>query len=105
MEAFPIIIDNELKVWTKGSVWVLRPGKYLRMPRVERPRASTYSIDGALDDMKWIPYDSAVVARDDEGDRLRIMPSGRPPGSFGLITSDIVATQPPWEDIVIDRDH
>lgn len=85
------IVEIETRFETLNSLWVLRPGEYCRLPKTEAPRAPHAS--AALADGMWVSYDRVWLVRDPEREVavLRILPTGRPPGSYGVHTSDLVA--------------
>jgi hypothetical protein len=94
-------ISGELRVQTRNSMWFIRPDRYLRMPLVEghrRPASNT--LDGALDDLRWIKCRKAVLVRDRLGDRIRLVPDDRGPEAQGVITGDIVASSPRLDDLI-----
>jgi hypothetical protein len=84
---------TEMRVVTENSIWLLRPDTFMRMPKVEVERAPFVSIDGAGTDHEWRPYDQAWIL-DSVGAQswlLRVLPSGRPVGSYGLLSSPILS--------------
>lgn len=89
----PLAIDDEVRLVTISSVWLLRPTSYCRLPRTEHPRAARTP---ALRDGIWHPHIGAWVENDPNYPlpRVRILPAGRPPGSFGIHTGDIHDSQP-----------
>lgn len=86
MELHPL---TEVRVFTLNSIWLVRPETYLRMPRVEGDRPETLSIDGKLADNVWHEHVGAWIL-DSVGNGgwvLRILPAGRPAGSYGTLSS------------------
>lgn len=83
-------IDQELRVVTHNSLWLIRPDRYMRLPRREAPRPP--AVSEALTDAIWHAHDGVWEVTDDVGTRYRILPSGRPAGAEGIYTGDVVAT-------------
>mgnify|MGYP005609898941 CR=1 FL=1 len=80
---------TEVRVFTLNSIWLVRPETYIRMPRVEGDRPETLSIDGKLADNVWHEQGGAWIL-DSVGNGgwvLRVLPSRRPAGSYGLLSS------------------
>lgn len=80
---------TEVRVFTLNSIWLVRPDTYIRMPRVEGDRPETLSLDGKLMDNIWHEHIGAWII-DSVGTGgwvLRVLPSGRPEGSYGLLSS------------------
>lgn len=86
----PLVVDGTLRVVTESSVWLVTAERYCRLPRTEAPRRVQRSEDGALYDGPW--RDHVGVWTVTEGDErwLRILPAGRPQGSYGIVTGTIV---------------
>lgn len=103
-DRFKIRVEGELRVQTEASLWLIRPGEYFRMPLVEAPRLPALSMDGALDDHRWMPYESLSVSRiDGYGDQVWILPAGRPAGSQGLHTGVVVNAEPALDDLRVEE--
>lgn len=85
MEEIEIEPVTEITVITENSVWFVRPFTYFRIPRIEEPRAEEFSVDGKLKDATWHHHDGVWLLVEDDGYwRIRILPSGRVPGSYGV---------------------
>lgn len=87
MHEEPVDIDVELRIVTAQSVWLIRPDRYMRLPRREGPRPHPNS--KALSDAQWHPHLGVWKVTDPIGTRYRILPAGRPPGSAGIHTGDV----------------
>lgn len=84
---------TEMRVVTENSIWLVRPDTFVRMPKVEVEREPFVSTDGAGTDHEWRSYDQAWIV-DSVGAKgwlLRVLPSGRPAGSYGLLSSRILS--------------
>ncbi len=79
----------ELRVVTEASIWLVRPGHYLRLPRVEGPRPPTADLDGALGDAAWHSHEGVWLVTFPVCRKLRVLPAGRDPGSVGLLSSPV----------------
>lgn len=86
----PVDIEGELRIVTDQSVWLIRPDRYMRLPRGERPRQPPRS--EALLDATWQQHVGVWRVTDSFGTRYRILPAGRPPGSGGIYTGDADTT-------------
>lgn len=85
------LVGEEVTYLTENSIWIIREDTYCRLPKVEQKR---HAYSPALEDAIWhshegvweVPYefDNEIVC-------LRVLPAGRPLGSFGLISSPIVS--------------
>ena len=93
MEATPITIVSEVRIVTAASVWIVRPATYLRLPRAEAPRSPIDDLDGASADGRWHDHDGAWFVEQLGCRKLQLLPSGRPPGSRGLISGPIEEVQ------------
>lgn len=91
MDEEPVDIDLELRIVTAQSVWLIQPDRYLRLPRREGPRQRPSS--EALLDARWHHHVGAWRVTDPIGTRYRILPAGRPPGSRGIYTGDVVTVE------------
>ncbi|MDZ4235045.1 MAG: hypothetical protein U1C73_15100 [Dietzia sp.] len=85
----PFEITNEVTVITGASRWTLRPDTYLRQPHQPHTRQRTPSIDDALDDDLWHHHDGIWYLADLNA--MRILPSGRPAGAYGIRTGSIAS--------------
>ena len=86
----PVDIEGELRIVTDQSVWLIRPDRYMRLPRSGRPRQPPRS--EALVDATWHHHVGVRRVTDSFGTRYRILPAGRPPGSGGIYTGDVDIT-------------
>lgn len=94
MESVPLDIDDELRVLTGNSVWLIRPDAYCRMPRREEPR----HVPGReLADGVWHPHVGAWLVTDALGSCIRLLPPGRPYGASGIVTGAVLRSEPPLE--------
>lgn len=84
----PVDVEGELRVVTEASVWLIRPTTYQRLPRREGPRAVCTA---ALADAVWHAHEGVWHLDDVHGTRYRILPTGRRPGSVGVVTGDVQA--------------
>lgn len=79
---------SPIKVITERSVWLITPTHY-RRTRVHP--SGMACLDGSLDYDRDIPYREAfLVSRDDGTDAVRLVPSDRWWGAYGIITGPIV---------------
>lgn len=85
-------VGDELRVITERSIWIIQDGRYARFPRVEAPRPTTTSIDDAVDDAVWHDHVGLWRLTNSDGtQQIRILPAGRPEGSYGIATGVIEA--------------
>lgn len=89
----PVEIGLELQVVTYASTWIIRRDAYLRLPRSERPRPAPRS--AALINGEWHRHVGVWKITDSLGIRYRILPAGRPPGTAGICTGDVIAISGP----------
>jgi hypothetical protein len=88
--ALDLAAGDRLVLLTSSSVWRVQRDRYRRDPRsTDVTDRSSVSIDDALQDGEWHPHVGAWWAVDRHGVRLRLLPAGRPAGSFGILTGDI----------------
>jgi len=85
-------VDRELRVVTASSVWLVQSERYARFPRAEAPRPLQTSVDDALEDAVWHEHVGLWRLTNSDGtEQIRILPAGRPPGSYGIATGVIEA--------------
>jgi hypothetical protein len=92
-----VSIAGLVRVETEASVWLIEPDRYLRLPKVERPRRQLAAcLDNALTDAQWMAHRGVHEHHDPFGleCRLRILPAWRPGNSNGIVTGPIVAMTP-----------
>jgi hypothetical protein len=88
--ALDLAAGDALVALTANSVWRIERDRYRRGPRsADRAARHPASVDDALDDGRWHPHTGGWWAVDAHGVRLRLLPAGRPAGSFGILTGDI----------------
>lgn len=85
----PVEIDVELHLVTAASVWILRPDRYMRLPRDERPRQPPST--GILADGIWHPHRGVWRVTHNRGVYYRIVPADRPADARGVHTGDVIA--------------
>jgi hypothetical protein len=84
----PVDVDLELRIVTAASVWLVRPDRYMRLPRYEGPRPTPGS--PALVDGTWHRHRGVWKITEQLGTRYRILPDDRPPGAVGVYTGYVV---------------
>lgn len=95
-----LTITGLVRVDTENSVWLLDPNRYMRLPRVEMPRAGAFCLDEGLDDARWLEHRSVWLESGADYERLRIFPAWRPESSQGIRTGPIVASDPPVHRLI-----
>lgn len=85
-----LVISAETRFETLNSYWILRPTTYLRLPKIEAPRAPHWS--AALADGVWLDYVHVWLGHTPAWSStiLRILPAGRGPWAGGVVTSELV---------------
>jgi len=83
-----VTIDGEeWRVWTENSLWFVNSEAFMRCPLIEAPRHCLDTLEGPLPDGAWTPHTGSIrTVKWPDGVQLRIVPSGRPEGSQGLVT-------------------
>lgn len=89
MHEEPVDIECELRVITGASVWLVRPSRDLRLPRVEGPRPPIPDLGGATADAVWHEHQGVWQQQDRDGFRLRILLADRSAGAYGVTTGTI----------------
>lgn len=81
---------------TENTFWVFTGKQYCRIPREGREH---FPVGNDLEYGDWHEYEELweIEEGPDKG-RLRVLPAGRPPGSFGLLSSLIIAKLTKTED-------
>jgi hypothetical protein len=80
----PVPVVLETRVITESSLWVLRPGFYLRLPLIEAPRPPSPS--PRLEDGRWLGHRGVIWLHDDSGWGINIFPVDGPANGGGLIS-------------------
>lgn len=93
-----------LRVETSSSLWLIEPGRYMRLPRSEAPRPATASCDDALDDAAWHEHRGVFLHRDHVGYYLRLVPRWRHNESRGITTGTLLAVTPPLTELTDELD-
>lgn len=105
VDELALLVVERWWVETANSVWLLDPDGYVRLPRSEMPRPNQRSVDGALDDGRQVAYREVFLQRDRRGVRLRIVPKRRDLTAKGVITGDILRSQPSVETMLEQVSH
>ena len=97
----PVEVGVKWRLETNASVWVIRPGGYVRLPRNGGHRSGPDAIDSvSFVDGALIPHREAWLINDNGfGWVLQIVPSHRPEGSYGIHSGRVLtASVPPPTD-------
>jgi hypothetical protein len=83
-------------VETQGTFWYLRDDEFTRVPK-EGPRPPLETVEGPQIDGTWKKFDKAQIewtwtewGMSETTGYIRVIPSGRPEGSQGIVSGDIV---------------
>lgn len=87
-----------VRVFTRSSIWVVVPGRYLRMPRVEAPRPPIKEqIEGRLEDGRWHGFRRAWWERYGPGLQcLWLLPVVGPVDGKGVHSGEIERIEGEW---------
>lgn len=80
----------EIRIVTERSLWLIRPDRYLRMPRGEHFRERTEAIENRLDDHTWHEHRGAYWQANIYGLRVRIKPVLGPADGAGILTGPVI---------------
>lgn len=96
MQLMSIDLDDRGVVVTDSSVWVFDGhGRFRRTPRIANAAVGSTALGYA----DWDHFVSAEILEESPGCfRLRVVPLGRPPGSFGLFSGQVR-----WTNLVVDE--
>jgi hypothetical protein len=61
MHIAPLVLEARIQVTTENSVWLVEPGRYIRLPRMEQPRDPHWS--ASLADGVWLDMTAAQFHR------------------------------------------
>jgi hypothetical protein len=80
-----LVVGRRLRVVTESSVWELTPHTYQRIS-LDEHQHSDASDRGDLRYNVLHGYTDAFLVQGEHGARIRILPVGRPPDAFGVLT-------------------
>jgi hypothetical protein len=90
-------VVGRLRVVTESSVWELTPHTYQRISLDEHHHRDA-SDRGDLRYSVLHGYTEAFLVQGEHGARLRILPVGRPPGAFGILTGYVQRIEEVYPD-------